>query len=413
MPWAPTDRSKTDQVRQFYAQRPDLAEALQDKSVREDLAAKLREAGIEVQEYDLTDPDILAELGRIEDPELEKIFPFTQDSIADKRRAYYDRNPEQDPQSYASYVLEALGLDEPYYNDSRSWDYIQKKANLAGDNPDMSWFLQPTEAQEQVMTGSMPSIFGQPDERTTEDQVSGHVLGLLNFPFYGAEDEAVAGLGAAAGRDYEAELERARSIKNQHELHAPIWSQVPEMVGGVLLSLPGYAVKRMLAARGLQAGRQAAGMSPKATSEAGKAVESFAPDAPAAAAASAAYQLGEANGDFQERVDKFNPYEAAMFAGFPLGATVVGATIGAAKDGVAKGRQLFRRHLAGKRKLNKSGKFKAKSATVTDETSPPPAFPGIADPAPRPGLPRRPDIAPAPTVRSDINRALQNSQRRR
>lgn len=423
MPWKPTDLSREDQIRQFYAQRPDLAAALSDKNTREELARRMREAGIDVQGYDLTNPAILAELGKIDDPELEKIFPFTQDSIADRKRAYYDRNPDQDPQSNTSRVLEFFGLDEPYYNDSRSYDYSQKKFQNNG-NPDMSWFLEPTEAQTQVMEGSMPSIFGQEDDRTTADRVQGSAMGLLNFPFYGAEDEALAGMAAGAGGDYGSELEHARDVKNRHDLHTPIWSRIPEIAGSVLLSIPGFAAKQALGGAGLAAGRRAAGMTPKATGGMGQAVEGALPASGAAAAEFSAYQLGEADGDFSQRVEQYNPYDTAMFAAFPLAFGAPQFLRGAVAEGVEGGKQLYRRYFGKKKALKKSG-GKSRSPVslpALTETAPSPQRPRPARPpldtAPtrpmRPSLdfPRVPKDGPE-TVRGDLERALRESGRRR
>lgn len=66
-----------------------------------------------------------------------------EDDLAKGKKDWYRRHPDQDPQSTMSKVLEFVGLDEPYRNDSGSYDY-RKQAwdeSVAAGNPDMSWFL--------------------------------------------------------------------------------------------------------------------------------------------------------------------------------------------------------------------------------------------------------------------------------
>jgi hypothetical protein len=431
MPWKPTDLSRTDQVRQFYAQRPDLQAFFSDPAAREDLARRMREAGIDVTADDLTDPKVLAELGSVDDPELEKLFPFTQDSIADRKRSYYRKNPGQDPQSTTSRVLEFLGLDEPYYNDSRSYDYAQKKFQNEG-NPDMSWFLQPTEAQEQVMSGSMPSVYGAEDDRTGSEMAQGAILGALNWPLFGAEEEVVAGVDALGeGKSYDKALAESRRVKDRHSLHTPLWSQVPEWIASAGLALPVFAGGQAVAARGLSAGRQAAGFAPKATSPTGQAVEEIATASPVAAADASFYQLGEADGDLSQRAEQFDPYWTASVAAFPaiLGAANLGR--GIVSDGYRKGKELWRR-VTGSDKKSKAQPKKSKRldvAALTKQSGSP--FETPQGSPRRPEQPRViPDIGPvrppreAPlrplqpsvqggSVRGDIERALSSKGRRR
>lgn len=431
MPWRPTDLSRTDQVRQFYAQRPDLQAFFSDPAAREDLARRMREAGIEVTSDMLTDPEVLAELGSVDDPELEKLFPFTQDSIADRRRSYYRENPDQDPQSNTSRAMEFFGLDEPYYNDSRSYDYAQKKFQNNG-NPDMSWFLQPTEAQEQVMSGSMPSVYGAEDDRTGSEMAQGAILGALNWPLFGAEEEVVAGVDALGeGKSYDDALAESRRVKDRHSLHTPLWSQVPEWIASAGLALPVFAGGQAVAARGLSAGRQAAGFAPKATSPTGQAVEEIATASPVAAADASFYQLGEADGDLSQRAEQFDPYWTASVAAFPaiLGAANLGR--GIVSDGYRKGKELWRR-VTGSDKKSKAQPKKSKRldvAALTKQSGSP--FETPQGSPRRPEQPRGiPDIGPvrppreAPlrplqpsvqggSVRGDIERALSSKGRRR
>lgn len=431
MPWKPTDLSRTDQVRQFYAQRPDLQAFFSDPAAREDLARRMREAGIEVTSDMLTDPEVLAELGSVDDPELEKLFPFTQDSIADRRRSYYRENPGQDPQSNTSRVMEFLGLDEPYYNDSRSYDYAQKKFQNEG-NPDMSWFLQPTEAQEQVMSGSMPSVYGAEDDRTGSEMAQGAILGALNWPFFGAEEEVVAGVDALGeGKSYDEALAESRRVKDRHNLHTPLWSQAPEWIASAGLSLPVFAAGQGAAVRGLSSGRKALGFTPKATSPTGQALEEIATASPVAAADASLYQLGEADGDLSQRAEQFDPYWTASVAAFPaiLGAADLGR--GIVSDGYRKGKELWRR-ITGADKKSKAQPKKSKRLDVaaltkqggspfeTPQGSPrrpeqPRVIPDIGPVRPPREAPLRP-LQPSVqggSVRGDIERALGSKGRRR
>lgn len=427
MPWKPTDRSRTDQVRQFYAQRPDLQEMFSDPAAREDLARRMREAGFEITSDELTDPEILAELGSVDDRELEQLFPFTQDSIADRRRSYYRQNPDQDPQSTTSRVMEFFGLDEPYYDDSRSYDYAQKKFQNNG-NPDMSWFLQPTEAQEQVMTGSMPSVYGAEDDRTGSEMAQGAILGALNWPLFGAEEEVVAGVDALGeGKSYDKALDESRRVKDRHNLHTPLWSQVPEWVASAGLALPVFAAGQGAAARGLSSARQAAGFTPKATSPTGQVLEEVATVSPVAAADASLYQLGEADGDLFQRAEQFDPYWTASVAAFPAFLGAADLTKNLVSGGYRKGKELYRRITGSSDKAKKAPK-KSRSLdakALQDRDRMPMDAPGIA---PRPII--APRLAPARppreiplrpmsptnsdgTVRGDINRALSGKGRRR
>ena len=433
MPWKPTDLSRTDQVRQFYAQRPDLQAFFSDPAAREDLARRMREAGIDLTADDLTDPEVLAELGSVDDPELEKLFPFTQDSIADRRRSYYRENPGQDPQSTTSRVLEFFGLDEPYYDDSRSYDYIQRKRGEFDQNQDWTWFFQPTEAEEQVLSGSMPSVYGAEDDRTGAEMAQGSILGALNWPLFGAEEEVVAGVDALGqGRSYDDALAESRRVKDRHSLHTPLWSQVPEWIASAGLALPVFAGGQAVAARGLSAGRQAAGFAPRATSPTGQAVEEIATASPVAAADASLYQLGEADGDFSQRAEQFDPYWTASVAAFPaiLGAADVGR--GVAKDGYRKGRELWQRMFGPSKKAKASVK-KTRRIDVPALTEGGSGRIGSPDePSPlTPKTPREiPDIGPVRppreipmvplkttmqggSVRGDIERALSGKGRRR
>lgn len=81
------------------------------------------------------------------------------DAQAAWRRDYF-RNvrPDLDPQSWTSKTLEFFGADEPYRNDSGSYDYRQKKwdQSVSDGNPDISWSLPviPDDAVYSIAVGT-------------------------------------------------------------------------------------------------------------------------------------------------------------------------------------------------------------------------------------------------------------------
>lgn len=419
MPYRPPDDSRADQVKIWFQSHPELAKQFADKGFRERVAADLRASGMNVTAEDLLNPEVLAELGTV--PELEKYFPFVQDSIADKKKAYYDENPDQDPQSTTSKILEFLGLDEPYYNDSRSYDYQQKKwdESVKKGSPDMSWFLPAiTESGEQVLEGSMPSVYGNEDPRTANEKYQGAIMGGLNFPLWGMEDEATAYFSSLMnGTPYEQELEQSRRIKEQHAEHTPVWSQVPEIVAGIPLAAPVLSAGVAGAEKGIQGLRKIIGLAPKAKTATGAAIQEAAAVAPATAAEISAYQIGEADGDLDERVKQYDPEMTKNMMLFPAAMGAGGAIRGAMADMGAVGKKVGK--FAGSKWDEFWGKGSASSApTTTTGAKVMPRKPPEPWENPRPPKkPRKPFDLPKGTkpasVRDDIETAIVEAPKRR
>lgn len=420
MPYRPPDDSRADQVKIWFQSHPELAKQFADKNFREKVAAELREGGLDgITADDLLDPEVLAELGS--SPGLEHVFPFVQDSIADKKREYYDDHPEQDTQSTASKILERLGLDEPYYNDSRSYDYQQKKwdESVKKGSPDMSWFLPAiTESGEQVLEGSMPSVYGNEDPRTTSEKWQGAIMGGLNFPLWGMEDEAAAAFTSAVdGTSYDKELERSRRIKEQHAEHTPKWSQIPEIVAGIPLAAPVLSAGAAGAEKGIEGLRKIIGLAPKAKTATGAAIQEAAAVAPAIAAETSLWQLGEADGSLEERVKQYDPDMTYNMMAFPAFMAAGGAAKGFVDDMTPIARKTGR-YVKGKWD-EFWGKGSASSAptTTTGAKAMPRKPPEPWDNPRPPKRPKKPFDLPKGTkpasVRDDIETAIVEAPKRR
>lgn len=102
--------------------------------------------------------------------------PDADGDIARQRRDYYRKHPEQDTQSFYSKVLEMFGLDEPYRDDSGSYDYRQQAwdESVAKGSPDVSWFL-PEFSDEQVAAAGSAI---EPALGFLPDMVENNPLGL-------------------------------------------------------------------------------------------------------------------------------------------------------------------------------------------------------------------------------------------
>jgi len=415
MPYRPTDDSRSDQVKIWFQNHPELAKQFADKGFREKVAADLNASGLDVTADDLLNPEVLAELGSYS--ELEKYFPFVQDSIADKKKAYYDENPDQDPQSTTSKVLEFLGLDEPYYNDSRSYDYGEKKwdESVKSGNPDMSWFLPAiTEGGQQVLDGSMPDTYGNEDPRTVGEKVSGGLLGFLNFPLLGMEEEAAAGFGTLVdGGPYEKNLEKTRRIKQLHAEHTPVWSQAPEILASLPLSAPLLSGGIATAEKGIEGIRKMFGLASKAKTATGAAIQEAAAAVPATAAEISAYQLGEADGDLEDRMKQYDPEMTKNMMLFPAVMGAGGGVRGAISDMSAVGKKV------GKYASGKWDQFWSKPAETTGAKAMPRKPPEPWENPRPPKKPRKPFDLPKGTtpktasVRDDIEDAIVNAPKRR
>jgi len=142
MPYRPTELSAKEQAQKWYQEHPESVRRLRDQGV----------SG--------ADPGLLDPSNHKGNPD---VVPIILDPIQDKKKRYYRDHPDQDPQSMTSKFLEFLGLDQPYRNDSRSYDYQQKKwdKSVADGSPDLSWFLPAmTDDATDVLNGSMQNNFG-------------------------------------------------------------------------------------------------------------------------------------------------------------------------------------------------------------------------------------------------------------
>jgi len=89
----------------------------------------------------------------------------SDDEIAQNMRRWYANHPEQNPQSTYSRVLDAVGLDEPFAKDSRSYDYRKKARDeyAAAKDPRASeWSLPevPDEVKYNVGAGLEKTLGG-------------------------------------------------------------------------------------------------------------------------------------------------------------------------------------------------------------------------------------------------------------
>lgn len=411
MPYRPPDQSRLDQARQFYRDHPEAVRAL-------------REAGISPNDPRLLDPE-----WQKQNPDL---IPFTQDSIADRKKRWYDKHPKGDPQSTTSKVLEFLGLDQPYYNDSRSYDYSQKKwqKSLDENNPDLSWMFPITDDMSDVASGSMANTFGEEDQRSFKDKVSGQLLRFLDIPAVGFGDEAVAGVMSYADDvPYQEALDKVRGVSEYASEHTPIWSQAPAIAGSVVASLPAFAAETAAANKGIGAFRKIFGFSPTPASAAGKTVRGMTSGSTAIAADDAAYQMGSVPGTAKERSEYYDPTQTAVFASLPIfmgAGEMLGHAYRGGKNAVRKGVDYLlgtKGEAAGKITPKPSAMDVPTTRTTGHQPRPRPKpnpsgderrmrGPGIE---PRSAPPRIPSKKPKPpnSVRQDIDLAMNTAKRRK
>lgn len=398
MPYRPPNQSRLDQARQWYRDHPEIAQ-------------QLKEMGIAGDDPILLDPEF-----QKEHPEL---FPYTQESLGEKTKAWYKKHPKGDPQSTVSKVLEFFGLDQPYTNDSRSYDYNQKQwqKSLDEGNPDLSWFLPElgTDDAQDVLNNTMDNNYGDPDPRTDPEKWSGRIMDFLNFPMLGMEDEALAGVSSILnGSTYDEELDKSRRIKRETQEHSPIWSRIPSFVGALPLDAPLYAGTAALTGKAGAKLAEAAGVMPRAGGL-GERVASHIPAAAGIAVDDSLWQLGNADGSVSDRVDQFDPHRPVILAAIPA----AGAAMDIIGNGVSKA------FGAGKRVLRKKPPIKP-------DMPPGPTRPRAPD-APKPGAPSNNATGPLPpkdlgdamrdrvvgkkpkqpTVRDDIARAMEERKRRK
>lgn len=241
-----------------------------------------------------------------------------EDELAKGKKDWYRRHPDQDPQSTMSKVLEFVGLDEPYRNDSGSYDY-RKQAwdeSVAAGNPDMSWFLPELSGAQKYDLGSIYSGFTGDDDyvdpevdhdpRTVAERNAGAVMDFLSWPLWGFEDEVLAGaMSALPGRgSYDDELALARAIRKDHDEYEPLFSARSVLSNGAgVLAGAGPLTAAIMAPYGAMRGaRVAMGMAPEAVSTAGKVAQKVIPGAVSGGMVAPTIGFASREGGFDERM---------------------------------------------------------------------------------------------------------------
>lgn len=198
MPYRPTSDDPSEQLAKWASQNPEAYKHLLA------LAAK--------------------EGTTVDDPKFQQrhadIMPVVYKPLHQKKRDYYDENPEGDPQSYTSWLLEQFGLDEPYREDSGSYDYRHKKWQQSQDsgNPDLSWMFPVIPEPYQLEEGGNRFLYGEDyDPRDWKERTQAAILNGMSWPALGFEKEAMAGMMSIlpGGGTYEQELDNARNIENR------------------------------------------------------------------------------------------------------------------------------------------------------------------------------------------------------
>lgn len=108
-----------------------------------------------------------------------------EDQLAARKRDWYSRHPDQATQSTMSKVLEFFGQDNPYANDSSSYDY---RAQAHKERPDdVSWMLPELTDQQVAFAddalGDLPDALKGTNERNG-DPVGGfiaHTADQVNY----------------------------------------------------------------------------------------------------------------------------------------------------------------------------------------------------------------------------------------
>lgn len=370
MPYKPPDLTREEQIAKWAMENPREAEILRRK----------------IQAGTATERDL----------------PFTQPSIADRKREYYAENPDLDPQSTWSSVLETFGMDNPYANDSSSYDYRQKawQESLDEGNPDMSWFLPEIPESYQLDEGGSMFWNGNPDDpRTGDEKDQAMALNFLSWPLFGLDDEYVAAFetyGQGRG-NYEDNLKYARAVKERDYEYEPPFSarSIAGTTAGLLYGGP--LLKGMMGAveGGVRGTRMAMGLAAEPATRFGRAASGAANAAGSTGAFVAGTDFGEAEGDIGERLEAVGNDNdiVPMMIGGGIGGAVLGAGKSAAMKAVP---------------AKAKGKKGKKGGILAASVEPAPMMPrGPRTPRPQP-------VAPfAPSVRDDINRALSGAKGRK
>lgn len=309
MPYRPPTLSRDEQIAQWAAEHPEEARVLYQKA----------------QDGTLTEADL----------------PFTQPSMKERKEEYYANNPEQDNRSWWSRVLQGMGFEDPYADDSASYEYRKKKWKESTDanNPNMAWFLPEIPDTWQM---------AEPDEndpRPENEKYQAAILNYLSWPLFGFDDEVVAGAGALLGQGtYDENVKNARRIKEEDAAYEAPFSprSVVGTTAGLLTGGPIFAGLNKGADALIKGGRKVLGLAPEAASGAGKAAEAAASLGASGAGTLAVMDMGEAEGGFTDRVNavaedgSIVPFAAASAVGGGILAPVISKAGGAIKRMFAK-----------------------------------------------------------------------------
>jgi len=365
MPYRPPSLSREEQIAKWAEEHPEEAKVLYKK----------------YKDGTLTDADL----------------PFTQPSVKERKEEYYANNPDQDTRSWWSYVLEGMGYEDPYADDSASYEYRKKKwkRSLDEGNPDVSWAFPELPEWWQMTDPS------ENDPRPENEKYQAMILNGLSWPFFGFDDEVVAAAGEFMGYGtYDENVKEARRIKEEDvQYEAPFSPRsVVGTTAGLLSGGPILGGINKAVDIGIKGGRKFFGLPVEASTRVGRAAEGAAGFTGSGAASIAVMDAGEASGGFIDRANAVMDDGAVMPA---IAASAVGGSILA--PAISKAGSAMKRM------------FSKPSDTVGARDMPrKPNEPW--ENSRRRKKPRKPfDLPPAlnGSVRDDIGAAIENSTKRR
>jgi hypothetical protein len=350
-----------------------------------------------------------------------------EEELAYRKQQYYDRaheenpmttsqrvkhffgdksqDPTGDPQSYMSSILQYFGADDPYRNDSGSYDYRAKKTEQQANsqNPDFNWMIPEIPDEDQRENATNLFLNGRADDpRSPEEKNQAALLNATTWPLLYGNDEVFAGAMSIlpGGGSYDEELAKARRIQDrQQEYGAPLgWRDLPMAAGNLFGALPLVGLT---------------GAIPKATTMAGKAARYAA--APAAGAAEfGAYDFNDGRGGFQSRLEGVRPENvvAGAIVGGMMGHTPAKQKpkegsemkLGGRMTGAVRGAAVRE----AKPRIPRGDRPHGAPSTPDDSFFKP-MDPSIPTPRPKKPMPSMSDLS----IRQTIERALNNPMPRR
>lgn len=330
-------------------------------------------------------------------------YKVPEEELKWRKKQYYDANPEQDPQSWPSWFLEQFGFDDPYANDSGSYDYRTKRAQEEMDsgNPDFNWMFPAIPDQWQLEEGGKRFIQGEEwDDRPWQEKTQAAILNGLSWPLIGFEKEAAGGVTSLlpGGGTWDEETKRAEEIEQRDAEYSPTITATDVLTTGAGLA----------GALGSYGGVSKAWSALAPKTVAGK-VGKYAAMPAGSAAYFTAMDMGAGSGSVEDRINNVDPMTPVIGAAFPI--------LGGAGSAISKA--------GGKAKEMFGKMFKTGGATVMNPGKLPkaPSAPAQAPFRPRPRKrpkPPKSDIpkgatpqTPISSVRDDIETAMQQSSKRR